>query len=276
VGSSSLSSSLGDSTALTPATNNETGERNSSGDINREGSPPHASTLAAPSPSSPDGAAVMRRILESSESPPAQHPRTIQGPLQQHIRSLQRRGIMMQSPAATGGVVGAGPLPGVDPVLTILATLGFFGPMANGVPNGSIPQDTLADILHHILVNETSTPGAPPASEEEIAAIERVDVTEENKEELGTCHISQDSFEVGTVALKLKCGHAFNEESITQWLKMHNTCPVCRLIISGEKEAGDKENRGDESGVPITEGQTSEGAAEESVEDIPDLVENFR
>jgi SUMO ligase MMS21 Smc5/6 complex component len=26
-----------------------------------------------------------------------------------------------------------------------------------------------------------------------------------------------------------KCGHSFEREEITNWLKSHNTCPSCRI-----------------------------------------------
>ena len=186
-------------------------------------------------PSSPDRDAVIRRILEH----PEREGSTIEGPANLALglrgRNISRR---LPAPAATRGTATAGliRIGGVDPLMTLLAALGGINPglEAGGVRgvNGNVPQDALADILHHILVNETSTPGAPPASEEDIEAIMHVEVTPENREELGgMCHISQEQFEVGDRVCQLKCKHAFAEDSIKQWLRMHNTCPVCREPI---------------------------------------------
>jgi len=89
--------------------------------------------------------------------------------------------------------------------------------------------------LHHILMNENSHAGAPPASSDHIEALSRMVVrTEDEISELGECSISQELFQLGDVAVTLPCEHRFKEESIVHWLKMHNTCPVCRVHISSQ------------------------------------------
>ena len=134
-----------------------------------------------------------------------------------------------------GPFAGPGPT-GMNPIEALLSQ--FIG--AGGMPfglNPGAPGDAISDILHHILVNESSHAGAPPASDTAIEALELVDVTAENQEELGCCYITQDNFDIGDKALKLKCGHHFQPEGIKQWLKMHNTCPVCREPVHTEAEA---------------------------------------
>jgi hypothetical protein len=88
------------------------------------------------------------------------------------------------------------------------------------------------DLLHHIMMNDSSHAGVPPASERLIENLNRLEVTAETDlQELGECCISQDAFEIGETAICLPCKHSYKEESIVHWLKMHNTCPVCRIII---------------------------------------------
>lgn len=88
------------------------------------------------------------------------------------------------------------------------------------------------NFLHHILMNETSHAGAPPASQLTIESLERETITiESDKSAFGDCCISQEAFEVGDVVISLNCGHKYKEEPITHWLKMHATCPVCRVKI---------------------------------------------
>lgn len=61
----------------------------------------------------------------------------------------------------------------------------------------------------------------------------RMVVTSEGEiDELGECSINQELFQLGDVAVTLPCEHRFKEESIVHWLKMHSTCPVCRVDIS--------------------------------------------
>jgi E3 ubiquitin-protein ligase RNF115/126 len=86
--------------------------------------------------------------------------------------------------------------------------------------------------LHHILMNESSHSGAPPASENVIESLQKVTMEQEsNIASYGECCISQEPFEIGDVVVCLPCGHNYKEEPIVHWLKMHNTCPVCRVKI---------------------------------------------
>lgn len=92
---------------------------------------------------------------------------------------------------------------------------------------------TFEDLLHHIFMNENSHAGEPPATEKILQSLKRTLVTNEtNLTELGECSISQESFEIGDIAISLPCNHCYKEEPIVHWLKMHNTCPVCRISLS--------------------------------------------
>ena len=119
---------------------------------------------------------------------------------------------------------------------------GFLGAgMGMGMGGGGM-DDAIGEILHHILMNEPSHSGAPPATSDTISALEHIEVTEENKEELGECYITQDVFEAGQTAVRLPCKHQFQKEGIVQWLKMHNTCPVCRETVGPDPDKADAES----------------------------------
>jgi E3 ubiquitin-protein ligase RNF115/126 len=96
---------------------------------------------------------------------------------------------------------------------------------------------TFEDLLHHIMMNDSSHAGVPPASERLIESLSRLQVTEETDlQELGECCISQEAFEIGELAVCLPCKHSYKEEPIIHWLKMHNTCPVCRIQLPAPEE----------------------------------------
>merc|ERR1711991_64668 len=63
-----------------------------------------------------------------------------------------------------------------------------------------------------------------------------------------SCGITLDPLEEGEVAVVLKCKHVYKEESILEWFKQHNTCPVCRKSVeleegdNGDSVGGDEEN----------------------------------
>jgi len=90
----------------------------------------------------------------------------------------------------------------------------------------------IAELLRHILMNERSSAGAPPASPQVIERLPRHLVTEDcDLSTLGECAISMESFQVGDTIVELPCRHKYRESHITQWLQMNSTCPVCRRII---------------------------------------------
>ena len=83
------------------------------------------------------------------------------------------------------------------------------------------------DLLHHIMMNETSHAGVPPASDIIIESLLREQVTSDTNQinRLGECCISMEPFEAGDTAISLPCGHSYKQDPIVQWLRMHNTCP---------------------------------------------------
>jgi hypothetical protein len=94
---------------------------------------------------------------------------------------------------------------------------------------------TFDDLLHHILMNETSHEGVPPASNEFIESLRDNKVDENtNLVELGECSITQEPYEIGDIVCALPCNHSFKREHIISWLKIHNTCPTCRTSFHGE------------------------------------------
>ena len=65
--------------------------------------------------------------------------------------------------------------------------------------------------------------GAPPATSGDINLLEDVDV------EGGECAVCQE--ELGDRCKKMRCGHVYHFDCLAPWLRIHNTCPVCRLPI---------------------------------------------
>ena len=92
---------------------------------------------------------------------------------------------------------------------------------------------TFEDLLHHLFMSDSSHAGEPPATERIIESLKRSVVTSETDlAVLGECSISQEAFELGDTAVHLPCKHSYKQEPIIHWLKMHNTCPVCRIPLT--------------------------------------------
>ncbi|CAD8063284.1 unnamed protein product [Paramecium sonneborni] len=47
-----------------------------------------------------------------------------------------------------------------------------------------------------------------------------------------TCYICQEDFKIDEVELSMNCCHDFHKDCLTQWLKINNSCPVCRAKIN--------------------------------------------
>lgn len=96
------------------------------------------------------------------------------------------------------------------------------------------------DILNH-LFNAYQPKGTPPASKDSIDSLPTVTITEHEQ----ACMICLEKFAIGTSAVVLPCKHMFHgEECVKTWLKMHNSCPICRYelpVDDSEYESNRKE-----------------------------------
>lgn len=63
---------------------------------------------------------------------------------------------------------------------------------------------------------------------------------EEDKFEFPKCTICLMELSEGTDVILLPCEHIFHEKCITKWLKVHNTCPLCRYELLNVKEKKEK------------------------------------
>lgn len=130
---------------------------------------------------------------------------------------------------------------------------GFSDLLSNsiGISLGTVNNGTLNNFLqaHHndrqfdnfinIIMNlENSLCGNPPANPRAIEKLKREKVTEELKEkyEALTCNICLDKYNVNDVVITLDCQHEFHEKCILEWLKLRNTCPVCRYEMESNNE----------------------------------------
>jgi len=71
---------------------------------------------------------------------------------------------------------------------------------------------------------------AYPASQEDIEQLPSVAITSEHKG--FHCSICVDDFREEENVLKLPCDHLFHKKCIVPWSELHNSCPVCRRLIS--------------------------------------------
>jgi hypothetical protein len=132
------------------------------------------------------------------------------------------------------GGSGSGTLP--HGILGLLNSLNAIRSSSMQNNPDALTNEQFQQFLHHILMNESSHSGSAPLADSAIEKLKKLTVTgTTNVSELGECCISQEPFETGDVVVCLPCGHNYKEDPIVHWLKMHATCPVCRIEIASSE-----------------------------------------
>jgi len=79
-------------------------------------------------------------------------------------------------------------------------------------------------------------PQKPRASESAMKALPIVKIIDEHIKSHATCPICLDQFTVESVVRQLPCSHMYCEGCVFEWLRVNNSCPMCRKGIESEEE----------------------------------------
>ncbi|XP_074306057.1 E3 ubiquitin-protein ligase RZF1-like [Silene latifolia] len=92
---------------------------------------------------------------------------------------------------------------------------------------------------------EHMQPGPPPAPEEAIKALPTVKLSKAHVAKGSLhCPVCKEELEIGTEVRVLPRKHLYHSDCILPWLRLHNSCPVCRMKLLDLDENGGVESVG--------------------------------
>ncbi|KAG5005470.1 hypothetical protein GLYMA_10G285300v4 [Glycine max] len=107
----------------------------------------------------------------------------------------------------------------------------------------------LEQFIQQLADNDPNRYGTPPAAKDAVENLPTVTVDDDLlNSELNQCAVCQDEFEKGSKVTQMPCKHAYHGDCLIPWLRLHNSCPVCRYELPTDDADYENEVHGGDAG----------------------------
>ncbi|XP_059434711.1 E3 ubiquitin-protein ligase RZF1 [Corylus avellana] len=106
----------------------------------------------------------------------------------------------------------------------------------------AVVDNMLNDFIEGMAPQNDRRIGPAPAPAPVIEALPRVKLTQMHLGNDPCCAVCKEEFEVGGEVREMPCMHFYHSDCIVPWLRIHNTCPVCRYELPANPSGDDLED----------------------------------
>ena len=88
-------------------------------------------------------------------------------------------------------------------------------------------------LVEEFIRDDNNSYGAPPASQDNVSKLQEFDYAP-GKCKAIDCTVCQEDYNHGDKLVNLPCNHTYHKDCVTEWLKRHDACPICRKSLNGQ------------------------------------------